>query len=535
MLRKRVSIIIIFVISMVLLYGCTKPNDDKELADKELKKDELILAVGSEPEDGFDPTTGWGRYGSPLFQSTLLARDEELKIVYDLATNYEISEDGLVWTVYLRKDARFSDGEPVTSEDVKYTYEMAANSGSVIDLNILDKVEALDEYTVEFTLKNPQSTFIHSLLTLGIVPKHFHSKNYAENPIGSGPFKLVQWDKGQQIIVEYNNEYYGEESFFKKITFLFLSEDAAFAAAKAGSVDLAYVPPTFAKQEIEGMKVVKINSIDNRGIAFPYVEAGGKNEKGYPVGNDVTSDLAIRKAINIAIDRQALVDGVLEGFGSPAYTICDGMPWWNPNSVIDDADMEGAKRLLSESGWKDSDDDGILEKGDVEAEFTLLYPASDQTRQYLAISVAEMIKPLGINIIVEGASWDNIEMMMHSNAVLLGWGSHDAMEMYNVYSGKAAGNGWYNTGFYQNARVDEYLEQALAATSEEEAIGYWKKSQWDGETGMSAHGDAPWAWLVNLDHIYMAKENLDMGTIKMQPHGHGWPITDNILKWHWSD
>lgn len=86
-------------------------------------KDELVLAVGTEPEGGFDPTTGWGQYGSPLFQSTLLKRDAKLQLVNDLATAYSVSEDGLTWTVTLRNDVKFSDGEPLTAEDVKFTFD----------------------------------------------------------------------------------------------------------------------------------------------------------------------------------------------------------------------------------------------------------------------------------------------------------------------------------------------------------------------------------------------------------------------------
>lgn len=78
-------------------------------------KQELLLAVGGEPEHGFDPTTGWGRYGSPLFQSTLLKRDHAMNITNDLATSYEVSGDGRVWTVSLRKDVKFSDGKPLST------------------------------------------------------------------------------------------------------------------------------------------------------------------------------------------------------------------------------------------------------------------------------------------------------------------------------------------------------------------------------------------------------------------------------------
>ena len=537
MLKNRyiVAMLLVIAISTMVFAGCTPAKSDSQGVQKDVKKEELILAIGSEPENGFDPTNGWGRYGSPLFQSTLLTRDQELKIANDLALEYEVSADGLTWTVKLREDAKFSDGQPLTAEDVVYTFDTAAKSGSVLDLNIMKTVEGIDPYTVKFTLNQSQSTFVNLLLTLGIVPKHAHGQDYAENPIGSGPFKLVQWDKGQQLIVEVNPAYYGSAPAFKKLTFLFLGEDAAFAAAKAGTADMAYVPPAFGNQEVPGMRLITLNSVDNRGMMFPVVKAGSKTNEGVPIGNDVTADVSIRKAINMAIDRLGLVNGVLEGFGTPAYTVCDGLPWWNPDAVIEDADLEEAKKVLSDAGWKDVDGDGILEKDSLKAQFTLLYPSSDQTRQSLAISVADMIKPIGINIVVEGKSWDDIQKMMHSNAVLFGWGSHDPLEMYNIYSSKTAGLEWYNTGFYSNPAVDKYMEKALAATTEEEAIEYWKKAQWDGNTGFSAKGDAPWAWLVNLNHLYLTNEKLDIGETKIQPHGHGWPITDNIVEWRWNE
>lgn len=493
--------------------------------------DELVLAVGGEPEAGFDPTTGWGEYGSPLFQSRLFRRDNNLTLVNDLATAYEISADGLTWTIRLRADVKFSDGMPLTAEDVAYTFATAAASGAVIDLNNMERVETKDAQTVEFRLKQPQSTFMNLLARIGIVPKHAHGSGYALRPLGSGPYKFVQWDKGQQLIVEANPLYHGQQPYFKRITFLFMSDDAALAAARAGQVDLLAVPAAFARLEIAGMRLLYLDSVDNRGIMFPFVPAGGQTKEGHPVGNDVTADLAIRRAINVAIDRQTIVEGVLDGFGSPAFSSSDGLPWWNPETVIRDADLEQARRILADAGWKDTNGDGILEKGALQARFTLLYPAADLTRKALALVVADQLQPLGVKIDVVGKSWDAIQTMMHSNAVLFGWGSHDPLEMYNLYSSKTRGTGWFNTGFYINTVVDGHMARALSATSEEEANRYWQKAQWDGQTGFSARGDAPWAWLVNLDHLYFVREGLSLGQQQIQPHGHGWPVTANITEW----
>ncbi|USG63327.1 ABC transporter substrate-binding protein [Brevibacillus ruminantium] len=538
MIKRQIGFLAIAgVLLSSAIVGCSQSATQKPAHTQQgqQSKEELILAIGGEPDNGFDPTTGWGRYGSPLFQSTLLKRDADFQVVNDLATGYEVSEDRLVWTVKLRDDVKFSDGQPLTADDVVYTFDTAAASGSVVDLHIVDKVEAVDSTTVRFSLKKPQSTFINSLITTGIVPKHAHNKDYAEKPIGSGPYQLVQWDKGQQLIVKANPEYYGKKSAFQKITFLFLNEDAAFAAAKAGKVDMAAIPSSMSKQNVPGMRLEAATSVDNRGIVFPVVKAGEKTKEGYPIGNDVTADPAIRQAVNMAVDRQALVQGILEGHGTPAYTSSDKLPWWNPDTVIKDADLEGAKNLLSSAGWKDADGDGILEKGSLKAEFSLLYPASDVTRQSLSIAVADMMKPLGLSIKAEGKSWDELESLMHANPVMFGWGSHDPQEMYHLYSSTTAGVGYYNPGYYSNPTVDAYMEKALAAATEQEAMEFWKKAQWDGEKGFSAKGDAAWAWLVNVDHVYLVNEHLDTGKQRIHPHGHGWPVTDNIDEWIWNE
>lgn len=498
-------------------------------------KDELVVSFGMEPEGGFDPTTGWGRYGSPLFQSTLFRRDENMQVQNDLATEYTVSEDGLTWTVSIKEDVLFSDGESLNAEDVVYTYKTASESGSLVDLTNLKSVETVDDSTIVFNLNSPQSTFIGTLATVGIVPEHAHDENYGANPVGSGPLQMLQWDKGQQLIVEPNPNYYGEKPFFKKMTILFLEQDAAYAAAKAGQLDITAIPATMADQEVEGMDMLQLDSIDNRGIAYPYVPAGEETEEGYPIGNDVTSDIAIRKAIDMAIDRQELIDGIVNGYGTKGSSVADGMPWWNPETAVkDDGDVEGAKQLLDEAGWVVGDD-GIREKDGVKAEFTLLYLASDKVRQSISIAVADAMKEIGISITPDGKGWDELEKEMHSSPILLGWGGYDPLEMYDIYHSSRGGVDYFNTGYYSNPTVDEYLDKALAATTEEEAMENWQKAQWDGETGFSAKGDVAWTWIMNIDHVYLVKEDLEIGEQKIQPHGHGWPITDSIINWERND
>ena len=147
---------------------------------------------------------------------------------------------------------------------------------------------------------------------------------------------MVQWDKGQQFILEANEDYYGKQPEIKRAVFLIQDEDARFVAAKAGEVDIALTSATLATTEIDGMHVEKVESVDNRGITMPTVpDEGKKTEDGYKIGNNVTSDVNVRKAMCYGIDRDKIIDEALNGFAKPAYSECEGMQWWNEEDVIE--------------------------------------------------------------------------------------------------------------------------------------------------------------------------------------------------------
>ena len=532
----------ILLLSTLFLSGCgisdAKKTDEVSTSESTREKttenlrDEIVVSLGEEPEEGFDPTTGWGKYEPPLFQSTLFKRDKDMMIVSDLGIDYSVSEDGMTWTVPIQEDILFSDGHPLNAKDVVFTYETSLNSSSVVDLNMLESVEAKDEFTVVFHLKKPQSTFVSKLVEIGIVPEHAYDENYGDNPIGSGPFKMVQYDKGQQIIIEPNPMYYDQNTKFDKITILFLEEDARVAAAKAGQLDVASIPATMANQEVKGMDLVALQSVDNRAIVYPVVPSGNKTEEGYPIGNDVTSDIAIRKAIDLAIDRNQLVEGVLNGYGTKASSLADDLPWYNPETEVSgEGHKEEAIQILEEAGWKKTSD-GIREKDGQKAQFDLYYVSSDKVRQSLSIAIADEMEEIGIEITPKGEGWDEILKQYHSSPALMGYGGYNPAEIYDIYHTDSQGKPFYNPGYYSNDKVDEYIEKALEAKNEEEALDNWKNAQWDGTTGVGSNGDTALTWLINLEHLYLVKDDLDIGEKQIiQPHGHGWPVTHSILEW----
>lgn len=502
-------------------------------------KEQLVLAIGGEPEQGFDPLLGWGQYGNPLFQSTLLARGNDLLPQPELATDWTLSEDRLIWTLTLRDDARFADGTPLTAEDVAYTYNAAAKAGGRADLSALAEATAIDDDTVSLRLKAPRITFIDQLMTLGIVPsaerENGYRQHYGRQPLGSGPYQLVEWQQGEQLIVERNPYFYGPPPAFERLVFLFTNEDATLSAAHAGQVDIAAVPPALAANVPRQMQRVIMHSVDNRGILFPMQPANGEQaESGAPIGNHVTTDPAIRQAINLAVDREMLAEVALHGFGRPAYGPADGLPWSDDQERVAAPNIAQAEAMLDAAGWQ-WHDDGLRYKDGQPARFRLSYPSSDTTRQLLAEVSAEMVRPLGIQMQPAGRHWDEIQReALHQDAILFGFGSHSPQEVYYLYHSQHAGNGFYNSGFYANPAVDVNLDAAQAASSIEQANHYWRAAQWDGTTGYGVRGDSSWAWLVNLEHVYFANPCLDMGELGVAPHGHGWPITANLLEWRWT-
>ena len=537
--KRAVSVLLGTVLSLGLLAGCQSGNASAGQTENNTgaSADSVIIAMdpNSEPEAGFDPAYGWGageHVHEPLIQSTLTVTNTDLTIGYDLATDYSVSEDGLTWTVTIRDDVNFTDGEPLTAEDVAFTYNTVKEASSVNDFTMLDSAEAADGTTVVFHMTRPFSIWPYTMAIVGIVPEHaYDSASYGSNPIGSGRYILKQWDRGQQVILEANPDYYGDAPKMKQVTILFMEEDAAFLAAQAGQVDVAYTSATYSDQKIDGYSLASYASVDNRGFNLPAVSESTDSE-GRTVGNDFTSDVLVRRAINIGVDRQEMIDNVLNGYGSPAYSVCDGLPWYNEASQVE-YDPEGAAALLDEAGWV-MGEDGIREKDGVKAELYLLYSTGDTVSQALTADCASQMEELGISCSLEGVGWDTAYDRALSEPLLWGWGAHTPMELYNIYH-TIQGTDSAEYSPYSNPTVDDYMDQALASSDLEESYELWKLAQWDGTTGVTQDGDIPWVWLVNIDHLYWVRDGLQVAEQKIHPHGHGWSLVNNVDQWTWKE
>lgn len=495
----------------------------------------IVCYVGHGFWDGsLDPVKGSFSYGYDFISNGLVRVNPKAEYEGDLAESWEISEDSLAYTYHLKKGIQFQDGSGFRAEDVVFTYQtVMENQGQngEVDLSKVEKVEAVDEYTVKFTLKEPYSPFLDSTAQLGIVPKDgYDSAAFDQMPVGTGPWKVVQYDAEQQLIVEANEDYFEGAPEIKRVTFVDMDNEAAFSNARSGQLDVVMVQPSYAAESVEGMHMEKLETMDVRNISLPCREPGtftNANGEQVEVGNPVTSDVSVRKALAIGIDRQQIIENAFHGVGKPAVGWTGNLIWGN-TAEYEDSRAEEAKGLLEESGWADTDGDGIREKNGVECAFEVYTPADEQDRYMLAAAAAESAADLGISITVKQATWDEIVEKTNTQGAVWGFGQFSPMVIGNQFqSGRFTVQPYANPSGYENQEVDRLIAEAISANSQEQAVAAWKQAQ-------AAYAeDYPYLYLANIEHCYFISDRLDisMDTQIPHPHGHGIPIICNMKDW----
>ena len=506
-------------------------GENKETA----AKDEVVIGFTSVPSN-YDPLNGFYN-GVQILYSALVQTNANMEVVADLATDYNVGDDALTYNFTLREGAKFSNGTAITAEDVVFSFETAKANASSLDLSKMESISA-NGNDITIQLSKPDSTFILTVCNVGIVPKASYGEDFALNPISSGPYKLVQYDVDQQFILEANEHYYGTAPGISRIVFVKMADqDTRLMAVQSGQVDITLTSAVVAaNNSVNGYYLLQEETVDNFGIAMPYTASQDEvNEYGYPVGNDFTSDITIRKALAYGLDRQKVCEEALNGYGVPAYSENDGMPWYNPESEIE-YNLEYAQQLLTDAGWVDTDGDGIREKDGVKASTTLLYSAGDDVRQTIAMAVSnQVLENLGIEMIVEGVGWEDLPARMYSEPLILAWGSSNPKTSYMLYHSSNAGKeDWYNPENFASEVVDSYLDAAIGAKTLEEAVPFWQKAQWDGETGTSMRGECSYIFILNKTHLFWAREGLDTGDQKIHAHGDAWPLVQNVAQWKWN-
>lgn len=493
-----------------------------------------VYIGGSIFDSSMDPVKGFMSYGYPFVNEALIQANTDSEYVADLATDWEVSDDALTYTFNLREGVTFSDGTPFTAEDVVFTYEEVqknqANNENV-DLTKLKSVEADGDYKVVFTLNECYSPFLDTVAMLQIVPSDsYNSEAFDTAPIGTGAYKVVQYDTNQQIILQINDNYWGGTPDIEQVNIISMDQDTAYSNAVSGQLDVVMVGSTYINETIDNMSLHKLETMDVRNVSLPTLtEQVMKDSQGneYNVGNNVTSDIAVRKALSIGINRQEIIDNAFNGEGKPAVNFTDNLPWASTDDY-EDNQVDEAIKVLEDAGWVDADGDGIREKGDLKCSFDIIAPGNDEDRYKLATALAENAKNLGIEINVRNESWDVAVVEENTTPIVWGWGQFSPTVIYSTYDSEMFLEAQYaNVTGYTNADCDAAIEKAFAASNQADANAAWKEAQAIGDS------EYPYLYLVNIEHSYFVKDNLDISEATQipHPHGHGSPIICNLKDW----
>ncbi len=427
-----------------------------------------------------------------------------------LAERWEVSPDSLTYTFYLRKGVKFHDGAPFSARDVIATFdkvmdETTKSAHTRSYLEELERYEAIDDFTVRFQLKRPYFLALDSIATnVPIQPAHVIGKltgaqyNQAatnplnRSPVGTGPFKFKEWQSKQRIVVERNAGYWGKPPHLDRVTFRIVEDPTvALELAERGEVDLVH---RLSDDQWVNMRSEKLKRNFNRSRFFQASYAWiGWNADAKPF----FADKRVRRALTMLIDRQGLVEKLMHGL--PRVTTCHF--YWAGSDCDPEVkplpfDPEAAARLLTEAGWKDSDADGVRDKGGVPFQFTFMLPAASQNAARIATLAKEELSRAGIDMQIQKVEWSAFSKRLreHSfDACTLMWGGGPRNDPTQIWHSKSTKGGSNYVG-YRNPAADKLIEDARVVLDGEARSAMYRKLH------RILYDDQPYTWLyVNAE------------------------------------
>jgi peptide/nickel transport system substrate-binding protein len=463
----------------------------------------IIVGLQAEPTtldypQQSDYNTARATYG--LYDSLTHFKDESTEVEPWLAESWDISEDSLVYTLHLRQGVKFHDGTDFNAEAVKFNIERqiipdhpAADSGEFpyaeFTWGMVDTIEVVDDYTVEITLKEPFAPFLnhlamHPAAMVSPAAIEQYGKDISINPVGTGPFKFVSWTPGVEVVLEKNPDYWNGPPHVDQVIFRPIIEDQArLTELESGGVNfIVNIPPDDLGRlrEDDRFTVVEQPGMHTWWVAF---------NQSKPPFNDVK----VRQAMNYAVNKQAIVDNLLQGTGALAINPLPPVVWSYTDEIQTyDYDPEKAKQLLAEAGYPDgfSCNFWVPESG-----------SGMQQPVAMGTAIQADLKAVGVDCQIEQFEWgtyldktivppDQAEFDMFEMSWIGDNGDPDN-HLYILLSGDQWPPNGYNMGFYKNEEVDAILREARVTFDQAKRTELYQQAQ------KLLAEDAPW---ILIDH-----------------------------------
>ncbi|HWI47378.1 MAG TPA: ABC transporter substrate-binding protein [Rummeliibacillus sp.] len=467
-MRKNKSwlMVVLLIATCLIVSACSSGSKTQTTGQKPAKAQEITVRVNDDP-DFLDPHKATASISFQMLLNMfegLMAPETDGSLKPAIAESYELSKDGLTYTFKIRDGVKFHNGETVKVDDIKYSFErlMGKNGEKPLSSNFknVDSISAPDDKTFVIKLKEPNSNFLYSLTALqsAVLPKSNNGK-HNENPIGTGPFKFVKYSPGANLVLAKNPDYWRKGlPYLDKVTFAFQSDDqAAVMSLLSNEVDLTSVPGHRLPEVEKNYNVTHQNNNSSLIITF--------NEDRKPFNN-----LKVRQAINIAINKQDIIDSVFSGYAtrtgsnmSPAM----GDYYKDGLQNVYDVDIEKAKNLLKEAGYSNG------------FKTTITVSSHNQMYSNIAQIAVENLKKIGIDAkikVVEWSIWlDRVYFNRDYDMTTIDLtGRPSAYEILNDYISTNDGENFFR---FKNKEFDKVMADVLKESDTKKQIELYQRAQ----------------------------------------------------------
>ncbi len=391
----------------------------------------------------------------------LVRPTDSIAVEPDLATDYQVSEDGREYLFRLRPNVVWHDGRPFTSADVTFTFRqiLDPSSGTLLwsDFSVIETVEAVDSLTVRFRLRTPFAPFLTLLgHNAGIIPAHAFSGPIREQvsfnrqrPVGTGPFQMAESVAGSFLVLAANPRYYRGPPALARIVFKIVPDvTTQVAQLRAGELDLVTLEPA----NLRGLE-------DDPALEVTQVSVPQHYFVGFNQSLARFRPAAVRRALTLAVNRQALIEGVLRGYGDyPQGTIPIALRDYYADTLPRiPYDTATALAILAQEGWRRDPEGALRDAAGEPFRITLLVDKGNPTREQTAVAIQQDFRRIGIDFAIrtmEFASLVRDFVQPHRyEAYLIWWNTPLDPDQYSYYGSRQANN----DVLYQNPAVDSLL------------------------------------------------------------------------------
>ena len=470
-MKKYIIFLLIIKIIIINILGCD--NSNKGIGHSKTHPKWLIYNLASEPVT-LNYVASSDAYASSVFGYVfegMIDIDKNLEIIPSLAKNYEISDDNLTIQFNLRDDIYFHDGHKLTSEDVRFTYDMIMNpKNKALNKRTLfldvESVETPDDYTVIVKYTNPNVSAILNW-AMAIMPKHvyenvdFLDNPYNRMPIGTGAFKMKEWKSRQYIDLERVDNHWKINPEIERVRFKFVNNpDVAYKSYIKGDLDIIGLTAEQWEREKDNPDLTNKSSFYTYDpLSFAYI---GWNMSG---SNPFFNDKKVRQAMAYALDLDTFIERILYNNANRTTGPYHPNSWAYDKSLPPyEFNIDKAKALLKEAGWVDTDKDSILDKiidGEkVNFSFEVLYGDGSSTGELLLLVYQQDLKKIGIQLNLHKIEWSSFTQRINNkdfDAVLLAWSLSIDPDPTDIFHSRNIETG-LNYISYKNEEVDRLSE-----------------------------------------------------------------------------